>query len=204
VPFLQNDHPVGEKERFLDVVGDQQYSTSLLTPQVEQQPLHRRASQGVESAERLVQEQQVGAMDEGSGQGSALLLPSREHDWPIVLASGEPDRAQQLNGSLAMLGRQSQCGVTQDASPREEAIFLIDDPHHRLAAIRAPDFDQTVSRTVEPGDDLQNGRLAATPRPKNRDELSRRQGEVDALQYLASPERFRQPANDDLGALDRA
>jgi hypothetical protein len=83
-PFLKHDHPVGKKKRLRDVVGDEQYGAPLATPEVEQQPLHRRARHRVERAERLVQHQQVRLVHECLGQRRSLFLTARENAGPKV------------------------------------------------------------------------------------------------------------------------
>ncbi len=66
---------------------------------------------------------------------------------------------------------------------------------------RADTLDQQVAggRLFQTGDDAQQGRLAATGRPDDHDELAVVDVEVDALQDLLCPEAFLQSSEFDLG-----
>ena len=68
----EQDDPVGERERLVDVVRDEQDRRRLRGVDVEQQILHRQARQGVEGTERLVEQQDAGAACEGASERGAL------------------------------------------------------------------------------------------------------------------------------------
>src|SRR6478672_9874542 len=54
----QHDHPIGQQNRLVDVMGDQQHGGCVATTQVLQQAVHLDARQRVERAERFVEQQQ--------------------------------------------------------------------------------------------------------------------------------------------------
>ena len=76
--LVEDEHPVGEQQRLVDVVGDEQdrrvacrsHSSSTSRCMVD-------AGQRVQRAERLVEQQQVGLADQGPGQRGALGLARR-------------------------------------------------------------------------------------------------------------------------------
>jgi hypothetical protein len=53
----QNDNTVGEHQRLVDVVGDEQHSRSIVAPDFEQVFLQRHSGKGVERAQWLVAQQ---------------------------------------------------------------------------------------------------------------------------------------------------
>ena len=55
----------------------------------------------VEGAGRLVGEKKPGLIDQGPGNGDALLLATRYFRRPMMEAMGQPDFVQQLFGSFA-------------------------------------------------------------------------------------------------------
>src|SRR2546422_9748987 len=53
----EHDHLVGERDRFLEIVGDEEHRVARVRPEVEQLVLHEVARLHVERAERLVHQQ---------------------------------------------------------------------------------------------------------------------------------------------------
>ena len=90
-------------ERLVDVVGDEQDGRPVPAPQLEHQLVHLDAGQGVEGAERLVEQQQVGVADQGPGQRDALGLAAGERQRPGVVLVGEPDLVERRAGPLDAL-----------------------------------------------------------------------------------------------------
>lgn len=71
-----------------------------MVPQSEQQPGDLGAGSGVQVAGGFVGEQQGGVVDEGAGDRDPLLLPAGEPGGQGVLPPVEPDRRDQLPGSV--------------------------------------------------------------------------------------------------------
>ena len=63
--------------------------------------LHLLAELQVERAERLVEQQRRGPVDERAGEGDALLLAARELAGPALLEALEPHGADGLGDALA-------------------------------------------------------------------------------------------------------
>ncbi len=57
-----------------DVVGDEQGGKALCLPQAFDQRMHLDASQCVERAQRLIEQQQAGLVDQCAGEGDTLAL----------------------------------------------------------------------------------------------------------------------------------
>jgi hypothetical protein len=56
-PGAERDDPIGQQQPLVDVVGDEQHGLAILSPQALDLVLQGRAGQGVERAERLVEQQ---------------------------------------------------------------------------------------------------------------------------------------------------
>ena len=54
-----HQHPLAQQQRLFDIVGHQQAGIPLLLPEGDQLPLHADAGQGIEFAQRLVEQQQA-------------------------------------------------------------------------------------------------------------------------------------------------
>ena len=93
-PVPQNRHPVGHDKRFLLVVGDHHEGDADLVLQPLQLELHGPAQLLVECRQRLVEQQQARALDQGPRQRDALLLAARQLLRPAVGQRGQLGRLQ--------------------------------------------------------------------------------------------------------------
>ena len=86
--------PVGHRQRLLLVVGDvdEGGAGALLDPL--QLELHLAAQLQVEGAERLVEQQRGGAVDQRAGEGDALALAAGELGRAAVLVAVEADHGR--------------------------------------------------------------------------------------------------------------
>ena len=73
-----HDHAIGERDRFLDVVGDEQYRFLGLGLHVEEFAVEHLAGPGVDAAEGFVHEQEFGVDGERTGDGDPLFHTARE------------------------------------------------------------------------------------------------------------------------------
>ncbi len=74
--FIHQGDPIGHDERFLLIVGDKNEGDAEFCLQIFQFDLHVLAKLGIEGGEGLVEEQDLGAADESSGESYALALPA--------------------------------------------------------------------------------------------------------------------------------
>ena len=68
----QHDDPVGQEQRLVEIVGDEKHGRAVALPQADQLLLQRLAGQGVERAERLVQQEHGRTGHQRAGEGGAL------------------------------------------------------------------------------------------------------------------------------------
>src|SRR6267378_2202204 len=126
----QHDHLVGERDRFFQIVGDEEHRVARLRPELEQLVLHEVARLHVERAERLVHQQHARPVDQRGGERDALAHAARELVRVVALEAGQPDAPQPLEGPRARLAggsapdRQRQRDVLQRRLPRQQRVAL--------------------------------------------------------------------------------
>ena len=80
---LDDQHAIGQRDGFGDVVRHQDRGKALIVPDPLQQPLHRNPRQRIERAERLVERQHARMADQRARQRHALLLSAGQHRRPL-------------------------------------------------------------------------------------------------------------------------
>ena len=88
--------PVAHRERLLLVVGHVDEGDADLDLDALELDLELAPELEVERAERLVEEQDVGSIDERPGQGDALLLAARQLVGAPPLVAGQVDELERL------------------------------------------------------------------------------------------------------------
>ena len=130
------------------------------------------AGHGVERAERLVHEQDVGVLRQGAGQRHALAHAAGQLVRPPVGEAVELHRSRS-SGALAFRSR------ARDAREPEREFDVLaggqPGKQRRLLEEEAPgrrDLHAARRRIVKPGDQIQQGALAAAGRADEADELA--------------------------------
>src|SRR4051812_9117762 len=77
-PCAHHDDAVGEEDRLVDLVGNEEHRLAGLVPDLEQLLLHELARLRVERGKRLVHQQDLGVGGERAGQVAALLHAARK------------------------------------------------------------------------------------------------------------------------------
>ena len=171
---------VAEEDRLLDVVGDEQHGLALALPDAEQHFLHQRAGLVVERAERLVEQQDRRIVGERARDRGALLHAAGELLGIVMRerrqarrARASRRRSRPRSAAGTPFSRSPNATLSRDGEPGKQRVGL---EHH--AAIGAGPVTGRPSsriapggRRVEPGDQAQQGRLAAAGRPEDGDEV---------------------------------
>ena len=98
---LHDDDDVAHRQRLLLVVGHVHERDPDLALELLELELHVVAERAVQGAQRLVQEQHAGMVDQGPGERDALLLATRQLPRPPPLVAGQPDELQRLAHPVA-------------------------------------------------------------------------------------------------------
>nr|WP_250853757.1 hypothetical protein [Streptomyces malaysiensis] len=177
----QDQYTVGEHKRFLHVMGDEQDGARLVQPEPFHELLHFDPGDGVQCAERLVQEQEFRVVQQGTGEGDSLLLPSgqfgRPDASPAVQAHGPQQRTRLVPAAV-----DAQLDVVLDAAPGQQPVLL---EHHagrdglRSASAQG---DTACARLFEARDDPQQCALADATGAEEGDEGAGLDLQVEVLQ----------------------
>lgn len=191
----QDQHPIGQQHGLLHVVRHQnRCGTGPLLHRVEQ-VLHPQPGQRVQRGQRFVEQQDAGLPRQGTRQAGALGHAAG--DLTRVVA-GEFAQADDVEPTLygrksfrpLDAARQSEGDVGRQRPPRQQPRFL---KHHGAARVDpanrlAVDFDP-APLVVQPGNQPQQRRFAATGRSEQRDHRTRFDLDVDVAQHGVRSER---------------
>src|ERR1700730_1388205 len=174
-------YPVGEIDRLLHVVSDEDHGLRRALPDGDQLGLHEAAGLRVERAERLVHQQNLWIYRERAGERGALLHPARKLRRIGVLEAAKPDEIDEaLRPRFAARARQAGTleaveHVRPHGLPREQGKVL---EHDAAVGARrddriAVDENPPALDRQEAADQIKQGGLAAARRTEQRHELAR-------------------------------
>ena len=180
--LVEHGQPVAHGERLLLVVRDVDERDADLALDPLQLQLHVLAQLGVQRAERLIQQQYLGLVDDGPGQRDPLPLPARQLDRLAAAEPAEADHVQGRLGAAAALGPghpphpQAVLHVLQHAHVREQRVVLedgVDVPGVRRLPgdIGAAELDRAGIGPLEPRDQPQQRGLARPGGAEHGEEL---------------------------------
>ena len=162
------------------------------------------AGRGVEVPGRLVREEEGGAVDEGAGDGDALLLAARKLARIVPQAVVEPHRGELFAGPVEGVGGARELArrghVLDGGHGRDEVEGLEHDADVGPPEPREPvlvegrevfprHLDPARRRPLETADDHEQGGLAGSGRPDDAHRFPGGEVEVDAAQDLDGPGR---------------
>ena len=156
---------------------------------------------GIEIAGRLVGKQDLRHIDEGAGNGHALLLTAGQFVGVMVGSISQAQQIEHGHGSLpAFPGAeagidQRQLDVLQGAVALQKVEALEDEAEPAIAELSEPFARQTgniltvelvsaAGRMIETAENVHQGRLARSARPANGDEFSGQDPERYAAQCV--------------------
>ena len=206
----QHDHASGEDQRLVHVVRHENHGLLQRTaglPYLQQHVLLLRPRDGVERAERLVQEQDRGVHGQSAGDRGALPHAAGEFARQFAPGVRQADHRQIVVGDLAAFGTgelgtglfERQHDIVGAGAPREQAVVL---EHHGAVEAGAGDVlpsdeDLAGGGHEEPAHEPQQRAFAAAGRADDGDEFAGGHGEVDMGQSLFSGVGERQVAQLD-------
>ena len=184
-----HQHPVGEEQRLLDIVGDEQHGAVVLLPHFEQPFLHVGAGEGVQRAERLVEQQHLARAQQGAHQRGALAHAAGELRRALVGEAAEAETVEQRPRPLARLGARraedldAERDIVADGAPRQQQVALehVGAVGPAVGHVGAVDEDVAGAGIEQAGDHVEDRALAASRGPDDGDELARVHGEGGAV-----------------------
>ena len=190
--------PVTEGERLGLVVGDEHGGEPEPTVELVDLGPHLVAQAGVEVAERLVEQHEVGSGDEAAGERDALLLATAELRRIAVEQRSAVDEGgglldpAALQALLDLAGLQRVVDVLAHRHVRPQRVRL--EHHADVALVRRQvdpaggvehrgraEADPARARRLQPGEAPQRGRLAAPARTEEDEELALLDLEIEVV-----------------------
>ena len=177
------DDAIGHGGRLELVVGDQDRGHAELALQALDLGAHGQAQGGVEVGERLVEQQELGPLDERAGERHALLLAARKLGRAALQQLVDLNEGGGLLGAPArlrlghLLELEREHEVLQHAHMRIERVGLEDDPDVAVARLDLVDQGAVeqhlaAARQIDAGEHQQAGRLTAARWAEQGDELA--------------------------------
>jgi hypothetical protein len=177
----RHDHDaVGQRDRLLEVVGDEQHRLAVGIPQLQQQVAHDLPGLGIERPERLVHQQDFGIADQHLREANPLALPARQHVRITIAERPEAHRGKPALRAFKRVraGRtldfQADGNIVDRGLPRKQRIGL-----KQIAGLpvqpckrRIEDSDRSRCRFEQAGGDVQQRRFSASGGPDDCDELA--------------------------------
>ncbi len=180
-----------------EVVGDDDESGAGFAVEVEEHVLDAPAGFAVKVAGRFVGEEDLGRVDEGAGEGNALLLAAGELNREMVEPLAETDLFKKRAGLGAVGAARTEFegdeDVLQRGERREELEVLEDETDAFVAEGGAGVFgkvvqattiegDGTGGRGVETGAETEQGRLTTPGGADDGHGVARLDGKVDVVE----------------------
>ena len=164
-PRSHDADAIGEQQRLLDVVRDEEHRLVVPLPDLEQQLLHQHARLRIEAAEGLVHQQHRRLHDEHTCDADALAHAARQFRRIAGLEPAQPDLLDDLRRAVAVVGGGlsprlgSEHHVFQNRQPRKERRLLEHDGAARrwVDDLLACDPHGALRRAVEAGDHIEQG-----------------------------------------------
>ena len=183
-PAAMNDgDAVGHRHRLFLVVGHEDERDADLVLDALELHLHLLAQLQVERAERLVEQEDLRVVHEGSRQRDALLLATGELARLAILVAGQLHQLEHGPDLLAHLGvgqlapAQPERDVVEDREVREERVVLEDGVRRALVGrdvgdVGVAQVDGAGGDGLEAADHPQRRGLPAAGGSEHREELS--------------------------------
>ena len=162
----------------------------VLLPELQDQAVQFQARQRIHGRERLVEQQHARLRRQGPRDGHPLLHAAGQLPGIAPAEVGQADHVEVLDAALFRFARRGAARVAESETHvllhgkpwQQRARILLEQIDHAGRRRRdrpAVEPDLAGGRGHQPGDDLQQGRLAAAARSHDGDELARRHAQVD-------------------------
>ena len=92
----QNNHSIGQKCSFLDVVGDKDHGFASALPDSDQTCLQVFARDYIDGTERFIHQQNIRLVGKCASDARPLCLTSRQLTWPTMSKVGKPGQKQDV------------------------------------------------------------------------------------------------------------
>ena len=206
---------IRQKNRFRDTVRDEDHRFAIPLPDAQQLEIHLVAGHGIQSAERLIHEQQVRILDQRTADAGSLPHAARQLVRQSFGEIRNPGDVQKLEAASSIMpyvlshqidGEQH---VVDDRAPGQHDGVLEDYAVGSPRSVNASALqnDASFAWTQEPGHQQQQSALSAPGGTENRHELIMRHAQIDLVESMdhvaAAAIRLRHADDINLDSLSR-
>jgi hypothetical protein len=190
--FAQNKNTVRKRNRFNDVVRDENCREAMPLPNAFGELVHFHARQGIERAVRLIEKQNAGLAHQRARKGDALPLPPGQDGRPVVFTALQTHIGKSCTRRFPPSRLTRDSYVAEHGLPGKKAGVLEEKAHIPLQSAHrsAIDRDLAGSGLVEPCDEAHQCSLTTAGAADYGNELAGGNMEIDPLQNLPSAERL--------------
>src|SRR5882757_1374714 len=134
----QYDDSIRQEHRLFNVVRHHDHGNADIQPQALQLLLQSESGQRIQRAQRLIQQEQFGTVDEGAGDGGALSHAARNLMWPRRFETDQTHAVNLLlNAFLLFLPRyrgraERKLDVLLHRQPGKQTVLLKDDAARKV------------------------------------------------------------------------
>jgi hypothetical protein len=208
LPAVEEGDAVGEGVGLLQVLGGEEDGDAAADQFTDVVP-DLAAAAGIEARRRLVEEDQLGASQQGHGQVEAAAHAPRVGRRRLVRRLGEAEAAEQLGdaggclalGDVVQVGHQHEVlGAGEQVVERRELAGDADGGPHRDGIggqVVAGDGDLAGVGGQQGREQVDGRGLARPVRSQQGEDRPRRHVEVDAVEHHVLPEGLAQPPHGD-------
>ena len=141
-PLRHDDDAVAHVDRFVDVVGDEKHRGAAGLPETQHFILHPHPREGIERAERFIEEKNSRVIDQGAGESDTLGHAAGKMMRIGIRKSVESDESHEFIDLLAILmenAPRDEAGldVAANSQPRKK-IWILED--EAALGVRAGDW----------------------------------------------------------------
>jgi hypothetical protein len=114
---------------FIDIMGNQKHRAAAIFPKPQDFVLHAHTREGIERAERFVEQEDFRVIDERAGESDALGHAPRKMMWIGIRKSLESDEPHEFVHFVLFFAQYAACNETgldiaADSEPRKEIWIL--------------------------------------------------------------------------------
>ena len=195
-PLVENSNAVGQLERFILIVSDEDAGDMHSVVEFAEPAAQFEAHFGIERSKRLIKQQNAGFDRQRTGKSNTLALPSRELGRIPMRLIFELNQPKQIIHFLTdfftrwtgapRANSKTESDVFEDGHMAEEREVLKNKTDAAIAGaaggnVMAIEFHRAGIGELESRNDAQQGGLAGAGGPEKRDQLARRNLQIDLV-----------------------
>jgi len=181
---------IGEREGLFDVMSDEERRLGKSFSSLEEPLVQLGAREGIERPKGLIEQQYLSMGEERADERDALTHPRRKLRGIEILKPGKAELCKELPragfGSSEVFSGDlwAKQSIFQRGAPRQEQVLLLHIGDVTAIGDGSPvQIDRSRIRADQPGEDMQERRLAAAAGADERDELPRLDFQINSVQH---------------------